>query len=214
MKNFCILVVLGVCSFSSSTFGQYINFSGISVAALPMTINYGSGTVTISEISKPSVGDPSLTDYLPSPGTNGYQSPTGGVKMSISGTGSGPDIWQVKMAFSKAESITVHNTETYCNFEDTTLQSDGNWTQLDGSAALVVNGLGTNTISLVGANGAAGPFGYGHWSSTTSNLYMSYQLNETPGGSAGNGIEIAVPEPASLGLFSLTSLSLLMRRRR
>jgi hypothetical protein len=209
-----LFIVAVVCTVCAPGFAQYISFSGISEVNLPQTFDFGSNTVTVSQVSGPAVGIPSLIQYIPSPGTNGYDSPIGGVKQSILGTGEGPDSWELKFAFSQVEQITVHNTETYCNFEDTTLQSDNAWTQMQGSPNLVVNGLGTTSISLVGAYGAAGPFGYGYWSTTTSNLFMTYQLNETPGGSAGNGLEIAVPEPSMLGVvISAAAVGLMLRRR-
>jgi hypothetical protein len=67
---------------------------------------------------------------------------------------------------------------------------------------------------MVGANGASGPFGYGYWSTTTANLFMTYTLNETAGGSAGNGLAIAVPEPASLSLTALLCAAATLPRRR
>src|ERR1700734_3690028 len=54
----------------NSSLGDWIDFSGISPASLPMTINYDSNTVTISQVSAPAVGTPQLEQYLPSPGTN------------------------------------------------------------------------------------------------------------------------------------------------
>jgi hypothetical protein len=210
-----LIAIVAVVGFSCApTFAQYINFSGLSAASLPQTFNFGTGTVTVSEISAPAVGTASLAQYLPNPGQNGYDSPTGGLKQSILDTGTGPDSWELKFAFSQVENLSVHNLETYCNFENTTLQSDNAWTQTQSAAPnLLVNGLGTTTISMVGANGASGPFGYGYWSTTTANLFMTYTLNETAGGSAGNGLAIAVPEPASLSLTALLCATALPRRR-
>jgi hypothetical protein len=178
-----------------------------------MTINYGGGTVTITELSAPTVGTPILTQYIPSPGTNGAESTTGGVQMGIMNTGTGNDSWEIQLAFSQNQQITVHNLETYTNFEDTILSSNNPWTQLDGSTSLNITGLGTNTISLKGVNGPNGPFGYGHWSTTTTILDMTYILNETAGGTAGNGIDIAVPEPTSISLLGFLCTPLLTRRR-
>jgi len=208
-------VLAGVFWACPPAFGDYISFSGISASALPTTINFGLGTVTISEVSAPSAGTPQLEQYIPNPGTNGYESPIGGVKMGILDTGGGPNSWTVEFAFSQPQQIIVHNMETYTDFEDTTLTSYGVWTQIDGSPNLVVTGLGTSTISLVGANGASGPFGYGHWMTTTTDLFMTYELDEASGGNAGNGIDIYVPEPTSMSLtVLLCACGLVPRPRR
>jgi len=120
---------------------------------------------------------------------------------------------QIKIAFSQPQQITVHNLETYTNVEDTTLQSYGVWTQVDGSPNQVVTGLGSSTISPDGANGASGPFCYGHWTTTTTACFMTYEFNETAGGSAGNEIDIYVPEPALMSVGALLFTGMFARRR-
>ena len=112
-------------------------------------------------------------------------------------------MWAVQFLFSQPQQITVHNLETYTNFEDTILTSGSPWTQVDGSSLLNVTGLGTDTISLKGVNGPTGPFGYGHWTTSTTILDMTYILDETAGGTAGNGIDISVPEPTSILMVGL-----------
>ncbi|HEX8323380.1 MAG TPA: hypothetical protein VF595_05645, partial [Tepidisphaeraceae bacterium] len=172
-------LVLGVCCamFGVSTPASaavWIDFSGISPATLPKTINYSGGTVTVSATSSVFGGTPVLERYGLGVGIEGQESPTGGVRMGISNTSPGLNSWQIRLAFSQSQAITVRNIETYTNFEETLLQSDGVWTQVDTSPLLRVGGLGLNTLSLTGTNGPNGPFGYGHWSTTTTNLYMTY----------------------------------------
>jgi hypothetical protein len=192
---------------------QWIDFNGISPGALPMTINYGDGSVTVSQISSPPAGSTELESFTPGIGKQGSQSPVGGLKMGIHDTGSGADSWEIELAFSQPTPITINNTETYTDFEDTTLQADNPWTELSGSSNLIVSGVGTDTISLVGANGASGPFGHGQWTTTTTDLFMSYQLHEAAGGDAGNGIEIYVPEPSTIALLPLIAGICSIRRR-
>ncbi len=192
----------------------WIDFAGISsISSLPINITYPGGTVTVSQASSPVAGSATLSQYVPGVGNQGSESPTGGLLMGISDTGSSIDTWEVQMVFSQPQFITINNTETYTNFEDTILTSQNPWTQVNGSSLLNVSGLGSDTISLVGINGPTGPFGYGHWSTTTTQLDMTYLLDETAGGTAGNGIEIAVPEPASVSVFGLACAGLLARRR-
>jgi len=217
-KNECTWIssaifVLSVCLACTSARAEWIDFSGISPTALPMTFDFSTGSVTVTEISAPAAGTAQLFNYIPSPGTNGYENPVGGVKMGILDKGSGTDSWEVEFTFNQPETITVHNTETYCNFEDTTLLSDNDWSQIDGSSNLSVTGLGTKTISLVGAYGASGPFGYGHWTTTTTDLFMTYALDNGTGSSAGNGLEIQVPEPA-MGTMALAICGVALMGRR
>jgi len=208
------IFIFALCFASASARAEWIDFAGISPTALPQTFDYSTGSVTVSEVSAPAAGTAQLFQYIPSSGTNGYESPTGGVKMGIDDKGSGTDSWEIEFTFSQPETIIVHNTETYCNFEDTTLQSDNDWTQINGSDNLSVTGLGTDSISLVGVYGASGPFGYGHWTTTTTHLYMSYALDNGTGSSAGNGLEIQVPEPATASLAALICGIAFLRRRR
>jgi hypothetical protein len=206
---FAAVLLIGAPAFGST----WIDFAGISPSTLPMTIDYPGGSVTVSEVSAPAVGTPQLFQYAPGVGSQGSQNVDGGVKMGIADTGTGIDQWEIKMVFSQSQTITVFNTETYTDFEDTILTSDGDWTQLNGSSLLSVTGLGSNTIALTGVNGPTGPFGYGDWTTTTTTLDEIYELDETAGGTAGNGIEIAVPEPASASLLGLLSVAVLGRRR-
>ncbi|HEY1687130.1 MAG TPA: hypothetical protein VGG19_20385 [Tepidisphaeraceae bacterium] len=215
--RFSILFSLGliISMIPDASSAQWIDFSGISSNALPMTIDYGSGSVTILQISAPPVGTTELESFSPGLGKQGSKSSVGGLKMGIHDTGSGPDSWEIELAFNQPTPVTINNSETYCDFEATTLQADNPWTQLSNSSSdLIVSGVGTDTISLVGANGASGPFGYDQWTTTTTDLFMSYQLNEASGGDAGNAIEIYIPEPSELALVPAFIAGLYLARQR
>lgn len=179
-----------------------VDFSGLSsVASLPMSFpwrgNDGSvGTVTVSLLSSPSSGTPTLVGSSSGGFETGLQHATGTADHEAS--------WFVRLSFDNPVSLEVRNFETYTWYERTHLVTDGSpWTgsfstnALPGQPGNPANGaavgLQSDTLTLYGTTAAftnGWPYGV-FQSDSVKTLDVGYGVTLANGADA-NGVQIQV----------------------
>jgi hypothetical protein len=200
--------------FSTASQGQvWIDYSSLTPSGVPQSFPYlrtdgSSGSVAVSwSQSLGSQGTPILRGS--GAGIGGSISPVGGILMGIQNVNVQNATWYVTLTFSQTEFLRFHNSESYANYERTFLNTNGTpWQGSPSTALLVVSGIDTSDLSLRGTSGNAGPFGYGDWTTTASEVELGYGIvfsspPQFPNAQA-NGMEIAlVPEPGNLWLTAI-----------